>query len=98
MTPLDRGQRSNMTPAKYLQAMISYIKLFSYFEPLGPMIMVILGLSDMMTPLCDIKDVTWQPFCFGNKTKITPRQAFPSMYILQKSDETSCNILSFRTS
>ena len=66
---------------------------FSHSKPLGPMIRKISGLSDIIIPF-DIKDMIWQPFCFQNKAKITFRQAFLSIYILCKSDEATCNILS----
>ena len=48
----------------------------------------------MITLLFGINDVIWQPFCFQNKYTITLRQALESIYILCKSDEASCNILS----
>ena len=70
---------------------------FLHLAPLGPMTREILGLFDMMTPLFHIEDVILQPFCFYNKAYITLRQAFLAIYILCKSDEASCNILSFRT-
>ena len=85
-----------MALAKDSQTMISY-KLFSHSNPLGPMMRQIFGLFDMITPLFDIKDVIWQPFCFQNKAKITLRQAFLAIYILCISDEASWNILRFRT-
>ena len=58
---LEAGVRSNLTLVRDSQAMISY-KLFSHSEPLGPMIIEIAGLFDIMTPiLFDINDVIWQP-------------------------------------
>ena len=90
MNPLNFEARvtdKNLTLAIDSQAMISYKLL----------IRDILGLFDRMTPYLTLEDVTWQPFCFQNKAKIFPRQAFLAIYILCKSDETSCNILSFRT-
>ena len=60
------------------------------------MIREILGF--LISPPFDIKYVIWPPFCFQNRTKITPRQALLAIYILYKSDTASCNILNFRIS
>ena len=75
-----RGQRSNLTCAQDSQSMISY-KLFSHSKPLGPMIRQILVLY--------IEDMTWWPFCFQHKAKITLSQAFLPIYIMCTSDEVS---------
>ena len=83
MTPLDLKllSNSNLTLAKYSQAMISF-QYFFHSEPLGPMIREILGLLDVMTPLFDIKYLTWLPFCFQKpmtKSENYSQASFPSL-------------------